>query len=347
VSNAIIKQEGAGSLVADNLWEFRLGAPAFVLGLLAGGAGALLLGRLTRGAATGSAAELAATRAPTPTGWPVNFAHRGGRKVVPENTIEGFREATQLGPVVLELDAQSSADGEVVVIHDGTVDRTTDGTGEVARMTLAQLQRLDAGYRFTPDGGATFPWRGKGVTIPTLEAVFREFPDHFVNIELKAERPGTEEAVWRVIEAVGGQARTLAVTNSAPSIKRFRAASGGTVATGASTGEKRQLSGGRARKMSWLKLPSNTSGAPSSPRCTASRSSRTAGSKRRSWPTPSCTPASVTAPSARSASAPVMDSGFSQKTCLPAVAAATIWSAWNRCGVARITASIPSAASTC
>jgi glycerophosphoryl diester phosphodiesterase len=117
------------------------------------------------------------------------------------------------------------------------VDRTTDGTGEVARMTLAELQRLDAGHRFTPDAGATFPWRGKGVKIPTLEAVYREFPDHPINIELKAERPGTEEAVWRVIEAVGGQARTLVVTDNAPSIKRFRAASAGTVATAASSGE--------------------------------------------------------------------------------------------------------------
>jgi glycerophosphoryl diester phosphodiesterase len=229
VSNAIIKQEGAGSLVADNIWEFRLGAGVFALGLLAGGVSTAILGR--------SARQLGGTEAPTPTGWPVNFAHRGGRKIVPENTIEGFREAIKLGPVVLELDARSSADGEVVVIHDETVDRTTDGTGAVARMTLAELQSLDAGYRFTPDDGATFPWRGKGVKIPTLEAVYREFPDHPINIELKAERPGTEEAVWRVIEAVGGQARTLAVTDSAGSINRFRAASGGTVATAASSGE--------------------------------------------------------------------------------------------------------------
>jgi glycerophosphoryl diester phosphodiesterase len=229
VSNAIIKQEGAGSLVADNIWEFRLGAGVFALGLLAGGVSTAILGR--------SASRSAGTEAPTPTGWPVNFAHRGGRKIVPENTIEGFREAIKLGPVVLELDARVSADGEVVVIHDETVDRTTDGTGAVGRMTLAELQRLDAGYRFTPDGGATFPWRGQGVRIPTLEAVYREFPDRPINIELKDERPGTEEAIWRTIEAVGGQARTLAVTDSAAAINRFRAASAGTVATGASIGE--------------------------------------------------------------------------------------------------------------
>jgi glycerophosphoryl diester phosphodiesterase len=204
-------------------------AGGFALGLLASGAGVLLAGRWGR--------RSAGTEAPTPTGWPINFAHRGGRKIVPENTIEGFQEAIKLGPVVLELDARSTADGEVVVIHDETVDRTTDHTGEVARMTLTELQSLDAGYRFTPDAGATFPWRGKGVKIPTLEAVYREFPDRPINIELKDERPGTEEAIWRTIEAVGGQARTLAVTDSAAAINRFRAASAGTVATGASIGE--------------------------------------------------------------------------------------------------------------
>jgi glycerophosphoryl diester phosphodiesterase len=229
VSNAIIRQQGAGSVVADNIWEFRLGAGVFALGLVAGGAGALVAGRLAR--------RGGAVRAPTPMGWPVNFAHRGGRKVVPENTIEGFREAVALGPVVLELDVQTSADGHVVVIHDDLVDRTTDGTGPVGRMTLAELQALDAGYRFTPDEGTTFPWRGRGVRIPTLEAVYREFPDRPVNIELKSDRPGTEQAVWRVIEAAGAQARTLVVADSGAAIERFRAVSAGTVATGASKGE--------------------------------------------------------------------------------------------------------------
>jgi len=225
MSNAIIRQKGTRPVVADNIWEFNLGAAPFLLGLLLG---TLLAGR------RGPAGD---RRAPTPSGWPVNFAHRGGAAIVPENTVEGFREAVGLGEVVLELDVQSSADGEVVVIHDATLDRTTDGTGPVAERSLAELQRLDAGYRFTSDGGATYPWRGRGVRIPTLEAVYREFPDRPVNIELKAERPGTEEAVWRVIEAAGAQARTLVVTDSAGSIERFRRASRGEVATAASVGE--------------------------------------------------------------------------------------------------------------
>jgi glycerophosphoryl diester phosphodiesterase len=231
MSNAIIRQHGEGSLVADNIWNLRLNAGVYAAGLLTGAAGVILITRLAR--------QSAGTRAapPTPTAWPVNFAHRGGARIVPENTIEGFREAITLGPVVLELDVRTSADGDVVVIHDDTVDRTTNGTGHVDRMSLAELQSLDAAYRFTTDGGVTFPWRDRGVRIPTLEAVYREFPDRPINIELKTERPGSEEAVWRTIEAVGGEARTLVVADSGGAINRFRAASAGRVATGASIRE--------------------------------------------------------------------------------------------------------------
>lgn len=95
-----------------------------------------------------------------------DFAHRGGAGIVPENTIEGFREATSLGPVVLELDVRISADGRVVVIHDKTVDGTTDGAGTVARKTLTELQRLDAGYRFTPVRGRVIRGEAKESESP-------------------------------------------------------------------------------------------------------------------------------------------------------------------------------------
>ncbi|MFH5822238.1 glycerophosphodiester phosphodiesterase [Georgenia sp. AZ-5] len=229
MSNAIIKQTGAGAVVADNIWELRLGAGPFLLGLVAGAAGAMLAARMS--------GRTVRAKPPTPTGWPVNFAHRGGRKVVPENTVEGFREAMRCGEIVVELDVQLSADGAVVVIHDDRVDRTTDGTGLVAAKTLAELQALDAGYRFTPDDGATFPWRGRGVRIPTLEEIYREFPDRPVNIELKGQRPGVEQAAWRVIEAAGAQDRTLVVASSGALIKRFRQVSGNAVATASSRGE--------------------------------------------------------------------------------------------------------------
>ena len=229
MSNAIIKQ-GDASLVADNIWEFRLTAGSFFLGGLAGAVVGLLVGRL-------AFRQPDPPRPPTPAGWPVSFAHRGGAKVVPENTIEGFRQGLDMGDAVIELDVHASADGAVVVIHDPTVDRTTDGTGPVAEKTLAELQALDAAYNFTPDGGASYPWRGRGVRIPTLEEVYRTFPDRPINIELKGQRPGIEDEVYRVIEAVGGQDRTLVVTDRRAPIRRFRRASRGTVATAGSIEE--------------------------------------------------------------------------------------------------------------
>src|SRR5690348_8923683 len=107
---------------------------------------------------------------------PLFFAHRGGSLLAPENTLPAFKQGVACGADALELDIQTTSDGELVVIHDPTVDRTTDGSGPVAAYTLEKLQRLDAGYRLSLDGGATYPFRGQGITIPTLREVFERFP---------------------------------------------------------------------------------------------------------------------------------------------------------------------------
>jgi glycerophosphoryl diester phosphodiesterase len=120
---------------------------------------------------------------------PLRFAHRGGSHLAPENTLAAFTLGARYGANALETDIQLTRDGEVVTIHDATVDRTTDGTGLVASSTLAELRRLDAGFRFTPDGGATYPMRGQGISIPTLAEVFAAFPTLRINIDLKAEIP--------------------------------------------------------------------------------------------------------------------------------------------------------------
>lgn len=152
------------------------------------------------------------TRAPHPVvmGAPLLIAHRGGAALVPENTLEAFRQAAELWDSdMIELDVHASADGHCVVIHDPTVDRTTDGTGEVAAMTLEELRRLDAGYAFSPDGGRSHPYRGRGLTIPTLDEVFEALPEMRFTVELKtpaAQRPFFEavrraDAYDRVIAA--------------------------------------------------------------------------------------------------------------------------------------------------
>jgi glycerophosphoryl diester phosphodiesterase len=171
---------------------------------------------------------------PTPRNWPIAFIHRGGAAVVPEDTILGFQEGLKYGDAVIECDVHSTLDGELVVMHDETVDRTTDGTGRINELSYAEIQRLDAGFRFTPDG-TTFPWRGKGVTVPTLDQIYAEFPDRPVNIEIKkGDRPGIEERVAAAIEAAGAQSRTLVVSQSRTTIERFREVSDHKVATASS-----------------------------------------------------------------------------------------------------------------
>ena len=103
-------------------------------------------------------------------------AHRGGSKLAPENTMAAFRRAVDWwGADMLELDVRLTRDGHVVVIHDATLDRTTDGEGPVAERTLDEIHALDAGYRFEdPDGGRSF--RGTGVVVPRFEEVLMAFP---------------------------------------------------------------------------------------------------------------------------------------------------------------------------
>lgn len=140
-------------------------------------------------------------------GAPTLVAHRGGAKLAPENTLAAFESAvSSWGADMLEMDVRLTADGEVVVIHDDSVDRTTDGTGKVADLTLAQLRELDAGYRFVDPRGHT-SWRGRGASIPTLEEVLDACPSVWINVEAK-ERPAARPLI-DIIRRRGEQFRVL------------------------------------------------------------------------------------------------------------------------------------------
>ena len=104
------------------------------------------------------------------------IGHRGNRAHAPENTLESLGEAVALGADAVEFDLRVSRDGTLVVMHDETLDRTTDGSGPVALRTVAELKRLDAGAGFTPDGGRTHPWRGRGVRVPTFDETIESLP---------------------------------------------------------------------------------------------------------------------------------------------------------------------------
>jgi len=102
-------------------------------------------------------------------------AHRGADAVAPENTMEAYRLAVEMGADAVELDVHLTADGKLALMHDETVERTTDLTGSIASMTMKQLRTADAGFRFeAPDG--SFPFRGKGLKVPTLPEVLEWLP---------------------------------------------------------------------------------------------------------------------------------------------------------------------------
>jgi glycerophosphoryl diester phosphodiesterase len=169
--------------------------------------------------------------------WPIVFAHRGASSRAPENTLEAFRLAAESGAGGLELDIHMTSDGRIVVIHDDSVNRTTDGEGFVRELALHEVRSLDAGYRFTPDGGATYPYRGRGVRVPELGEVFREFPDHRVNIDIKEEQLGVETALLKTITDGDAGERVLVVSEMPAVVERFRKLSRGEISTGASRRE--------------------------------------------------------------------------------------------------------------
>jgi glycerophosphoryl diester phosphodiesterase len=162
-------------------------------------------------------------------------AHRGGMALAPENTLEVFVRAKALGVDVLEMDLRFSADGEIVLMHDATVDRTTNGQGRVADLTLAELQTLDAGYRFADDSGH-FPFRGRGLTVPSFPEVLRRLPSIRLNVEMKDFTPAQARALCELLDQHHAADRVLVSAFPRASMAAFRQACPG-VATGATRRE--------------------------------------------------------------------------------------------------------------
>lgn len=151
-------------------------------------------------------------------------AHRGARAVRPENTLPAFAHAIELGAHVLEMDVHLSADGELMVIHDEGVERVTEGAGAVASLTASELQQLDAGYTFSPDGGNTHPWRDQGVRIPTLSEVMHEFPAIPKVIEIKPSQPAVAVALAKFLaHTASARGQTLVGCYEVEILRVFRA----------------------------------------------------------------------------------------------------------------------------
>jgi glycerophosphoryl diester phosphodiesterase len=150
---------------------------------------------------------------------PLNIAHQGGEDEFPSNTMFAFRQAVRAGADMLELDVGVTKDNKVIVMHDTTVDRTTNGHGTIASKTLTQIRRLDAAYWFSRRGPdhyehvrprSAYPFRGvatgarrppkgykpRDFRVPTLTAVIRAFPRTPINVEIKGRTPDEADAEY-------------------------------------------------------------------------------------------------------------------------------------------------------
>ena len=169
---------------------------------------------------------------------PFPVGHRGASGELPENTLPAFERALEQCALMLETDVHPTREGVAVVFHDADVARTTDGSGPIAEKTLSELLALDAGHGFTPDGGASFPSRGQGIAIPTLDEAFASFPDARFNIEIKQ---GDRAFIESVVKASAPRAdRTLLTSGSDETISILRsvlADTGVATAMGASLGD--------------------------------------------------------------------------------------------------------------
>lgn len=138
---------------------------------------------------------------------PMHVSHRGGASSFgPENTLYNYRRCIELGTDVLEFDVRHAADDDgvelkyLVISHDETVDRTTDGKGPVDQLTLDQIRSLDAAFNFSRDGGDSFPLRGQGYQVPVFTEVLdllEEFPKQRFYVDLKSV-----EVVDRVVAEI-------------------------------------------------------------------------------------------------------------------------------------------------
>jgi glycerophosphoryl diester phosphodiesterase len=147
-------------------------------------------------------------------------AHRGASGAAPENTIPAFRLAVQQGADAFELDVRLTAEGVPVVLHDATLDRTTDGAGLLQILSLAELQRLDAGARFTMDRGRTYPYRDTAIRVPALAEVLRAFPEVPVMVEVKEVR--AQEPVRQVLVEEQAVERCILASEHHAALESFR-----------------------------------------------------------------------------------------------------------------------------
>lgn len=175
---------------------------------------------------------------------PIVLAHRGGAQLAPEHTMPAFEKAAQLGVDGFEVDIRLTKDEEIIVFHDATVERTTDGYGLVAEMTLEEINAFNHGYQFEDlDGISTY--RDKKIDVVTLRQLLEAYPNMLVNIEIK-DAPDTYEGslmpskLWRLIEELGVEDRVVVASFYSEQVDRFNLYAQNRVALGAGESDVRK-----------------------------------------------------------------------------------------------------------
>ena len=182
---------------------------------------------------------------------PLVIAHQGGNRLRPGNTFAAFDHALAIGADVLEMDVHAAGDGHLVVIHDATLERTTNGVGAVSEQTLAELKALDAGYHWPyvgKDGEPEFelpadligrqPYREQGLSIPTLAEMFERYPDSRMIIEIKPADAVAAAMLCDLLNVYERGELTVVASASDEAMQAFRSACPD-VATSASSREVR------------------------------------------------------------------------------------------------------------
>lgn len=175
---------------------------------------------------------------------PIVLAHRGGSHLAPEHTMIAFEKALDLGVDGFEVDIRLTKDEEIVVLHDDTIERTSDGVGFVKDFTLDELKQFNFGYQFE-DLDGQFPYREKKAEIVTLRELFEKFPNTYINIDIK-DGPDTYEGslmpskLWRLIEEYNAENRIVVTSFYSEQVDRFNLYAQNRVALGAGEADVRK-----------------------------------------------------------------------------------------------------------
>ena len=167
---------------------------------------------------------------------PLVIAHQRGDGVWPGDTLYAFEKAVAIGADVLEMDAHITKDGQIVLMHNETVDGTRDGTGLIEELTMADLQELDAAYKWSNDADKTFPYRGQEIRVPTLEELFQQFPQMRYVIEIKLTQNPIDKPLCDLIRKHNMQAKVMVASFHDEAMQSFRETCP-EIATSASRGE--------------------------------------------------------------------------------------------------------------